>query len=153
MRGGIAPTIAPTQVLTGCILFKYVYAPAYIAMLAAPRSEVVGLTPYHKSPVPTIPVAIAKMSALRLLSRPRTSGRFFVLLILASCCGSNSIFNVLADAICRNVPLVRNSSVRVLSEGASVTDVLSKAGTGYMEYDAVVVRTTRKARRGLDKER
>ena len=115
--------------------------------------EVVGLTPYHSSPVPTIPVAIAKTSAALLLMRPRTSGLFFVLLILASYCGSNSMFKVFAEAICRNVPLVRNKSVSVLSDGASVTDVLSNAGTGYIEYDAVAVRTTRKASRGLESAR
>lgn len=63
------------------------------------------------------------------------------------------MFNVLAEAICKKVPLVRKSRVRVLSEGASVTEVLRRAGTGYMEYEAVVVRTTRKAKRGLDRER
>jgi hypothetical protein len=59
------------------------------------------------------------------------------------------MFRVFADAMIENVPVVRNRRVRVLSEGASVTEVLSSAGTGYIEYDAVVVRTMRKARRGL----
>ena len=63
------------------------------------------------------------------------------------------MFKVFAEAICKKVPLVRKSKVRVLSDGASVTEVLRRAGTGYIEYDAVVVRTTRNARRGLDSER
>lgn len=122
-------------------------------MLATPSSDVVGLTPYQSSPVPSTPVAMANSNAFRLLISPRTRGLFFVRLILASCCGSNSMFNVLADAICKNVPLVRKRSVRVLREGASVTAVLSSAGTGYIEYDAVLVRTTRKASRGFESER
>jgi hypothetical protein len=43
------------------------------------------------------------------------------------------MFSVFADAMHAKVPVVRNKSVSVLSEGASVTDVLSKAGTGYIE--------------------
>jgi hypothetical protein len=43
------------------------------------------------------------------------------------------MFSVLADAIARKVPVVRKRSVRVLKEGAEVTVVLSKAGTGYIE--------------------
>jgi len=60
---------------------------------------------------------------------------------------------VFADAIHENVPVVRNRSVSVLSEGASVAVVLSSAGTGYIEYDAVVVRTMRNARRGFVRAR
>lgn len=63
------------------------------------------------------------------------------------------MFKVFADAMHANVPLVRKASVSVLREGASVTDVLNSAGTGYIEYDAVVVRTIRKARRGFVRER
>lgn len=61
------------------------------------------------------------------------------------------MFKVFAEAMHAKVPLVRKASVRVLSEGASVTEVLSSAGTGYIEYDAVVVRTIKKARRGFVK--
>lgn len=122
-------------------------------MLLAPKTAVVGLTPYHSRPVPKIPVAIANRTAALLVSNPRTKGRFFVLLILASCSVSKSMFSALAEAMQEKVPVVRKSRVRVLSDGASVTDVLRSAGTGYMEYDAVVVRTIRKASRGLDKAR
>ena len=53
----------------------------------------------------------------------------------------------------RNVPLVKYSHVRVLSDGAAVTLVLSRAGTGYIEYDAVVVSTMRNASRGFERAR
>lgn len=43
------------------------------------------------------------------------------------------MFKAFAEAMQENVPLVRKSNVKVLSDGASVTDVLSSAGTGYME--------------------
>ena len=130
MSGGTAPTIAPTHVLTGCMRLSGVYAKAYSAKFPAPRIAVVGLTPYHSVPVPITPVTIANSRAARLLTSPRTSGLFFVRLIFASCAGSKSILSVFAEAIVRNVPVVRNASVRVLSEGASAADMLSNAGTG-----------------------
>ena len=99
-------------------------------MLLAPRIAVVGLTPSHNKVVPSTPVAIAKISADLLLTSPLTKGLFRVLLIFASYSGSNSMFNVFADAIARNVPLVRKSKVKVLREGASVALTLSKSGTG-----------------------
>lgn len=61
------------------------------------------------------------------------------------------MLSVLADAMVKKVPLVRYRSVSVLNDGASVTDVLRRAGTGYIEYDAVVVSTMRNASRGLDR--
>lgn len=63
------------------------------------------------------------------------------------------MLSVFAEAIVKKVPLVRYSNVSVLSDGAAVADVLSKAGTGYIEYEAVVVRTIRKASRGFDNAR
>ena len=114
---------------------------------------VVGLTPYHKILVPNTPVAIAKRNAALLLMRPRTRGLFRVRLILASNAGSKSMLSVFADAIVKKVPLVRNPKVRVLRDGAAVTDVLRRPGTGYIEYEAVVVNTIRKASRGLDNAR
>ena len=63
------------------------------------------------------------------------------------------MFNVFAEATVKKVPLVRKRSVKVLNDGAAVAVVLSSAGTGYIEYDAVVVRTMRKARRGFERER
>lgn len=153
MSGGGAPTTAPTQVLTGCILFNGVYTKAYRARLPAPNIAVVGLTPYHSIPVPSMPLAIANTTAALLLTRPRTRGLFRVRLILASYDGSNSMLSVLAEAIVRKVPPVRYRKVSALREGASVTDVLSSAGTGYSEYEAEDVRTTRKARRGFERAR
>lgn len=93
----------------------------------------VGFTPYQRMLVPRTPVARAKRKAARLLMRPRTRGLLRVRLILASKAGSNSMFSVFAEAIVRNVPLVRKPRVRVLREGASVAEVLRRAGTGYME--------------------
>lgn len=113
----------------------------------------VGLTPYHRMLVPRTPVARANRKAARVLMSPRTKGLFLVRLILASNAGSNSMLSVFADAMVKNVPLVRKPSVRVLSDGAAVADVLSRPGTGYMEYDAVVVNTIRKASRGLQRAR
>jgi hypothetical protein len=103
--------------------------------------------------VPRTPVARAKRKAARLPMRPRTRGLFLVRLILASKAGSNSMLRVFADAMVRKVPLVRKPNVRVLSDGAAVAVVLSRPGTGYMEYDAVVVNTIRKASRGLQRAR
>lgn len=53
----------------------------------------------------------------------------------------------------RDVPNVRKSSVRALSDGVSVMDGDSIAGTGYKEYADVVVRTIRKESRGFDSAR
>jgi hypothetical protein len=121
--------------------------------LPAPKIAVVGLTPYHRMLVPNTPDAIANRKAARLLMSPRTRGLFLVRLILASCAGSKSMLSVFADAMVKKVPLVRKPSVRVLRDGAAVTDVLSRPGTGYMEYEAVVVNTIRKASRGLVRAR
>lgn len=51
------------------------------------------------------------------------------------------------------VPVERNKSVRVDKEGVSVAAGASNPGTGYNEYAAVAVRTTRKLSRGFVKER
>jgi hypothetical protein len=80
--------------------------------------------------VPAMPVTRAKRRAPRLLISPRTSGRFLVLLIFASCSGSSIMFRAFADALVRKVPVVRNASVIVLSEGVEVTVVLRRDGTG-----------------------
>lgn len=63
------------------------------------------------------------------------------------------MLSVFADEMAKKVPLVRKPNVRVLRDGAAVTDVLSRPGTGYMEYEAVVVNTIRKASRGLVRAR
>jgi hypothetical protein len=114
---------------------------------------VVGLTPYHKMAVPVAPAARAKSTAARGLTSFLTRGLLRVRLILASWLVSNNMFSVLAHAIVLKVPVVRNSRVKLLSEGVCVAAVESREGTGYSEYEAVVVRTTRKARRGLVRER
>jgi hypothetical protein len=59
----------------------------------------------------------------------------------------------LADAEHSAVPDVRKKSVRVESEGVAVAAGASSPGTGYSEYAAVAVSTTRKVRRGFDSER
>ena len=63
------------------------------------------------------------------------------------------MFSVFAEAIVKNVPVVKKPRVSVLRDGAAVAEVLSKAGTGYIEYEAVVVNTMRKASRGLERAR
>lgn len=126
---------------------------AYSTALAAPSMAVVGLTPYHRIAVPVAPAARANSTAARGLTSFLTRGLLRVRLILASWLVSNSIFSVLAHAIVLKVPVVRNSRVKLLSEGVCVAAVESREGTGYSEYEAVVVRTTRKARRGLVRER
>lgn len=63
------------------------------------------------------------------------------------------MLSVFADAMVKNVPLVRKPSVSVLRDGAAVAEVLRRSGTGYMEYEAVVVNTIRKASRGLVRAR
>ena len=100
-------------------------------MLLAPRTAVVGFTPYQRSPVPKMAVTIAKTMALRGRIRPRTNGRFRVRDILASCAGSKSMFRVFALAIVLKVPVVRKRRVSVLSEGVCVADALRREGTGY----------------------
>ena len=51
------------------------------------------------------------------------------------------------------MPNVRKSNVRALSEGVSVMEGDSIAGTGYREYADVVVRTIRNESRGFDSAR
>jgi len=51
------------------------------------------------------------------------------------------------------VPDVRKKSVRVERDGVAVAAGASRPGTGYSEYAAVALRTTRKERRGFDSER
>lgn len=63
------------------------------------------------------------------------------------------MFSVFAEAIVKNVPVVKKPRVSVLRDGAAVAEVLSNAGTGYIEYEAVVVNTMRKASRGLERAR
>lgn len=58
-----------------------------------------------------------------------------------------------ADAEHSAVPDVRNSRVSVESEGVAVAAGASNWGTGYNEYAAVAVRTTRKESRGFDNDR
>jgi hypothetical protein len=64
-----------------------------------------------------------------------------------------SILNAFAEDEHRAVPVVRNSSVRVEREGVAVAAGARRPGTGYREYAAVAVRTTRKLRRGFERER
>jgi len=64
-----------------------------------------------------------------------------------------SMLNAFADAEHSAVPDVRKKSVRVESDGVAVAAGASNCGTGYNEYAAVAVRTTRKERRGFESER
>ena len=63
------------------------------------------------------------------------------------------MLNAFAEAEHKAVPVVRNSRVRVDREGVAVAAGASSPGTGYREYAAVAVRTTRKLRRGFERER
>lgn len=58
-----------------------------------------------------------------------------------------------ADAEHSAVPDVRKSRVSVERDGVAVAAGASSPGTGYSEYAAVAVRTTRKERRGFESER
>lgn len=64
-----------------------------------------------------------------------------------------SMLRAFAEAEQSAVPDVRKKSVRVESEGVAVAAGASSPETGYKEYAAVAVRTTRKERRGFDSER
>jgi hypothetical protein len=63
------------------------------------------------------------------------------------------MLNAFADAAQSAVPLVRQRSVRGEREGVAVAEGRRSSGTGYREYDAHAVRTTRIERRGLESER
>jgi hypothetical protein len=63
------------------------------------------------------------------------------------------MLSVLAEAHVRKVPDVRKRSVMGLRDGTEAAAGSSMAGTGYMLYAAVVVRTMRNVRRGLERER
>ena len=103
--------------------------------------------------MPTSPQATAKTMAPRGLISFRTRGRLRVRLILASWAGSMIMLKAFAEAEHSAVPDVRKNRVRVESEGVAVAAGASSPGTGYSEYAAVAVRTTRKDRRGFDSER
>ncbi|CAI6335944.1 unnamed protein product [Periconia digitata] len=96
---------------------------------------------------------MANIIAPRVLISLRTSGLFRVLLIFASCSGSMSILKALADDAHSAVPVVRKNSVSVERDGVAVAVGASSPGTGYSEYAAVAVRTTRNESRGFDRER
>jgi 5-deoxy-D-glucuronate isomerase len=64
-----------------------------------------------------------------------------------------SIFRALAEEAHSAVPVVRKKSVSVEREGVAVVAGAKSPGTGYNEYAAVAVKTTRKLSRGFDKER
>jgi hypothetical protein len=64
-----------------------------------------------------------------------------------------SMLSAFAEAEHSAVPDVRKKSVRVEREGVAVAAGANSPGTGYNEYAAVAVRTTRKDRRGFDSER
>ena len=102
-------------------------------MLRPPSAATVGLTPNSSKPRPPIPVTAAKRVVAPGVTKPRTNGRFRVRLIMASYFGSNSMLSVFALADDRAVPIVKNSKVRVDSDGDAVVDGSSNAGTGKSE--------------------
>lgn len=153
MRGGIPPTKAPIHVFKTEIRFIGVYTPAYSTIFKPPRKAVVGFTPNHKLPTPNNPATLANIKAPFLPIRPRTSGRFRVLLICASYLGSSNIFRAFAEAQHSAVPEVRKTRVNAESEGDAVVAGSKRAGTGYREYAVAVVRTIRKERRGFERAR
>ena len=122
-------------------------------MFKPPRNPTVGLTPNHNPTTPRAPVAVANSNAPLLLINPRTSGLFRVRLIMASYFGSKSMLRALAEALQRAVPEVRNTRVKADRDGEVVFVGSSRAGTGYNEYAADVVRTIRKDSLGFDSER
>tara|TARA_R110002060_G_scaffold25766_1_gene35291 strand:+ start:910 stop:1596 length:687 start_codon:yes stop_codon:yes gene_type:complete len=63
------------------------------------------------------------------------------------------MFKVFAEAAHRAVPVVRKSKVSGERDGVSVADGRRSSGTGYREYEAHAVRTTRTERRGFERER
>src|SRR5687767_14148740 len=83
----------------------------------------------------------------------RTRGRFLVRLIFASNAGSMSMCRAFAEAEQSALPVVRKKRGRVEREGGGVVAGARSPGTGYREYVAVAVRTTRKLSRGFARER
>jgi hypothetical protein len=61
------------------------------------------------------------------------------------------MLNAFADAAQRVVPVVRKRRVSGEREGVAVAE--RSSGTGYREYEAQAVRTTRMERRGFESER
>jgi 5-deoxy-D-glucuronate isomerase len=64
-----------------------------------------------------------------------------------------SIFKAFAEDEHNAVPVVRKNNVNVESDGVAVVAGAKSPGTGYKEYAAVAVRTTRKLSRGFARER
>lgn len=85
----------------------------YRMILAADRPATVGFVPTYNSPTPTRLVAMAKIRAPRVETRPRTIGRLRVRDMRASYLGSKNILNALALAEERKVPAVRYKNVSV----------------------------------------
>lgn len=71
----------------------------------------------------------------------------------ASHFGSYSILKAFADAADKAVPVVRNRRVSGESEGVSSEDGEIISGTGYKEYEAIAVRTTRTDNRGFESDK
>ena len=63
IKGGIAPTTDPTQVLAMDILFNGVYTPAYSKIFPAPRTATNGFKVETNTVVPKIPQVDAKINA------------------------------------------------------------------------------------------
>lgn len=122
-------------------------------MFAAESAVVVGLVPMYSRPRPTAAVPMAKSSAPRRDTSPRTRGRFRVRVINASYFGSSIMFSVLALQHDKNVPVVKYMKVKVeverVGSGVMAGSSVSRDEIGYIPYADVVVRRMRKDRRGF----
>ena len=104
MRGGTAPTTAPTAVFHSLRTFRGVYTSAYSPMLATPSAAVSGFV--HIASVPTEAAARTppKVSACAMPTRPAGRGRPAVRRISASVRTSHAWLNTPAAAAAMVVP-------------------------------------------------
>ena len=84
ITGGMAPTTAPTHVLSGVCCFIGVYASVYRPRVAAPSVAVTQFVPSASVARPATPAPLAQPTACARLTRPDGSGRFAVRFIAAS---------------------------------------------------------------------
>ena len=104
ITGGMAPTTAPTHVLSGVRCFIGVYASVYSPSVAAPRAVVMQLVPSASVARPAAPEALAQPIACGRLMRPDGSGRLCVRFIAASFRVSMIWLKLLAEPASRKVP-------------------------------------------------
>ena len=78
IKGGRAPTTAPTHVLNTVVRFMYVYTPAYNTIFATPMTAVRGLTHVQSNAGPAMPVMTPNPNACSGVIVCLTNGRFLV---------------------------------------------------------------------------